>query len=56
MTNISPEVERMLGLAMEFLPWIILTAATVALLIAVLIKLIYLALNIFSKEEQAAKK
>ncbi|MCD8284236.1 MAG: hypothetical protein LUD39_02190 [Opitutae bacterium] len=50
------DTQQMLGVAMDFLPWIILIAAAVTLLIAVVIKLIYLALSLFSKGDQPAKK
>ena len=44
----SPEVS--LSVALEWLPWIILIAALVAVVLAVLVKGIYLFLHIFSKK------
>jgi|GEM_PF-1207659 len=42
--------EVSLSVALEWLPWIILIAALVAVVLAVLVKGIYLFLHIFSKK------
>lgn len=39
-----------LDVALQWLPWIVLIAALVAVLLAVLVKSIYLVLHIFSKK------
>ncbi|MBQ6704470.1 MAG: hypothetical protein IJN19_00480 [Opitutales bacterium] len=44
----SPEAS--LSVALEWLPWIVLIAAAVAVVLAVLVKGIYLCLHIFSKK------
>ncbi len=45
----APE-EASLGLALQWLPWIVLVSAVVAVVLAVLVKSIYLFLRIFSKK------
>lgn len=45
----EPE-EASLGLALQWLPWIVLVSAVVAVVLAVLVKSIYLFLRIFSKK------
>lgn len=47
-TTASPDVS--LGVALEWLPWVVLIAAAVAVVLALLVKGIYLFLHIFSKK------
>ncbi len=49
------EADKTLAVAMDFLPWIILIAGTVACVIAIVIRLISLALRLFSKPETPKK-
>lgn len=43
------------GFAMEWLAWIVLIAITVSIFIALMIKLIYVVLQLFSKPEAKKK-
>ena len=47
---VAASTEASLSVAFEWLPWIVLIAAAVAVVLAVLVKGIYLFLHIFSKK------